>query len=210
MKQDITLDNPSEALVAGYIIKFEDDERYKHGDNAIVNLFEKFPNNRVLEDIILKVSVINELYSTSIYSVFKLAKHILECDIDAGLTIGNPETVHQIATGHGIRTKKYNTEINFYSFATKYCSWHKPNHYHIYDSFVEKVLIAYKDKDSFSKFDNKDLKDFTTFSQVLKDFSTFYKLTKFNSKELDKFLWIYGKEKFPPKYSKIENGTQDR
>ncbi len=59
---------------------------------------------------------------------------------------------HQIATGHDIRTKMNNKEINFYSFATKYCNWHNKASYAIYDSFVDKVLMAYKRNDKFSTF----------------------------------------------------------
>lgn len=201
------LDAPTEELVKKYIDKFDLDERYKYGDGAIIKLFEAFPDNTSLEDIILKVSVINELYSTSIYSVFRVAQHILKCDVDENMRAGNPETVHQIATGHDIRTKKHNTEINFYSFATKYCNWHNQEDYSIYDSFVEKTLMAYKKRDGFSDFKKKDLKDFKKFHQVILDFVEYYNLKGNNlkgnnAKDIDKFLWIYGKEKFPPSYEK--------
>ena len=62
--------------------------------------------------------------------------------------------------------------------------------------------MAYKLKDKFSDFKQIDLKDFKKFKQIIKDFSEFYKLTKHNLKEIDKFLWIYGKEKFPANYGK--------
>ena len=200
MQNNDFLDEPTEDLIKQYIDKFELDERYKYGDSAIIKLFEAFPNNTSLEDIILKVSVINELYSTSIYSVFKVAQHILECDVDENIKAGNPELVHQIATGHNIRTKKNNKEINFYSFATKYCNWHNQIDYSIYDSFVEKTLIAYKERDRFSDFKKKDLKSFKKFHQVILDFITYYNLNGKNAKDIDKYLWIYGKEKFPPSY----------
>ncbi|MBO1531981.1 hypothetical protein J3492_12290 [Psychrobacter sp. F1192] len=200
MKSNILLDHPTEKLVKQYIDKFELDERYKYGDSAIIKLFTAFPYNTSLEDIILKVSVVNELYSTSIYSVFRVAQHILKCDIDENIKAGNPKTVHQIATGHNIRTKKHNTEINFYSFATKYCNWHNQTDYSIYDSFVEKTLMAYKKRDGFSEFKKKDLKDFEKFHQVILDFVDYYSLNGNNAKDIDKFLWIYGKEKFPPSY----------
>lgn len=200
VKSNILLDHPTEKLVKQYIDKFELDERYKYGDSAIIKLFTAFPYNTSLEDIILKVSVVNELYSTSIYSVFRVAQHILKCDIDENIKAGNPKTVHQIATGHNIRTKKHNTEINFYSFATKYCNWHNQTDYSIYDSFVEKTLMAYKKRDGFSEFKKKDLKDFEKFHQVILDFVDYYNLNGNNAKDIDKFLWIYGKEKFPPSY----------
>ena len=201
MESNIFLDDPNKELIKHYVEKFDSNERYSHGDNAIVKLLQKFPKNTSIEDVILKVSVINELYSTSIYSVFRMAQHIVECDIDENMKAGNPELVHQIATGHNIRTKKNNKEINFYSFATKYCSWHNQADYSIYDSFVEKTLIAYKKRDNFSEFKRKDLKDFKKFQQIVLDFKVYYGLNN-TVKDIDKFLWIYGKEKFPPSYKK--------
>ena len=200
MKKNSFLDDPTEELIKQYIDKFELNERYKYGDGAIVKLLKEFQNNTSLEDVILKVSVINGLYSTSIYSVFKVAQHIVECDIDENLNAGNPELVHQIATGHDIRTKQNNKEINFYSFATKYCSCHNQIDYSIYDSFVENTLMAYKKRDNFSEFKKKDLKIFKRFHQVISDFIMYYNLNENTVKDIDKFLWIYGKEKFPPNY----------
>jgi hypothetical protein len=40
-------------------------------------------------------------------------------------------------------------EINFYSFATKYCSHHKPEMYPIYDSYVDKMLGYFKKRTIF-------------------------------------------------------------
>ena len=84
-----------------------------------------------------------------------------------------------------------------FSFATKYCSWHVPEHYQIADSFVEKLLIAYRNRDRFVAFENKALHDYTRFKEIVEAFRRRYGLTNFGFKELDKFLWLYGKEKFP-------------
>lgn len=187
-------DTPSVDLIDRYLKKFNSDKRYYSADQAIINLFEAFPENRTLEDILLKISVINDLYSTNIYGTFKMAIHIQQLEIDEDLIEGNPEIVNKIATGHNIRTSKTNKEINFYSFSTKYCNWHNQNHYAIYDSFVERILIAYKNKDKFSVFKKTDLKNFRKFKSVINDFIGFYDLNRHNLKEIDKFLWIYSKE----------------
>ncbi len=192
---------PTNQLLRKYINKFNKDKRYKKADEAIIKLFSAFPDNNELEDILLKISVINDLYSTNIYATFKMAEHIQRINIDKKLKDGNPEVVNEIATGHGIKSKKYNKELNFYSFATKYCNWHNQESYAIYDSFVDKILMAYKRKDKeFSNFKQSDLKQFKNFKKIIQDFSNYYKLTEHGLKEIDKFLWIYGKEKFPPNY----------
>ncbi|MEN8248904.1 MAG: hypothetical protein ABFS32_08225 [Bacteroidota bacterium] len=194
-----TLETPTNTLVAEYIEKFNNDERYYPADQAIIKLFRAFPKNKNLEDILLKISVINDMYSTQVYATYRLSQHILELNIDPLLKKGDPVAVKLIASGHGIKNKN-GTEINFYSFATKYCNWHNQESYAIFDSFVEKVLLAYRKQDSFSVFRNSEMKDFSKFKGIILDFIEYYELTEFNLKEIDKFLWIYGKELFPMKY----------
>ena len=85
----------------------------------------------------------------------------------------------------------------FYSFATKYCSHHNPIAFPIYDSYVEKVLVYFNKVDEFSSFKIKDLKDYRKFKGILLDFQRYYKLERFNLKEIDRYLWLLGKEFFP-------------
>ncbi len=134
-----------------------------------------------------------------------MAKHIQKLGIDDALISGDPHIVNKIAVGHGIHSSKTKKELNFYSFATKYCNWHNLEQYAIYDSFVEKILLAYKKQDNFTEFTKDGLRDFMTFKRVIQDFMCFYDLSSHNLKEIDKFLWIYGKEMFPSKYSKDNN-----
>ena len=199
-----SLQTPTNDLLDEYIAKFNNDERYYLADQAIIKLFEAFPENKQLEDILLKISVINDLYSTNIFGTFIMAKHIQGLDIDKDLETGNPDLVNKIASGHEIRSNKTNKEINFYSFATKYCNWHNRDDYAIYDSFVEKVLLAYKKRDNFSEFKKGELKDFRKFKSVIMDFADFYNLTRRNLKEIDKFLWVVGKEMFSTNYGRSD------
>lgn len=100
------IEKPTNTLLEKYIEKFKKDKRYYPADKAIINLFSAFPNNKKLEDTLLKISVINDLYSANILGTFKIAEHILKLNIDDQLRKGNPELVNEIARGHGIRTKK--------------------------------------------------------------------------------------------------------
>ncbi len=174
-------------------------------DQAIISLFEKFAENKRLEDILLKISVINDLYSTNIFATFLMAKHIQQLDIDLALRVGDPLIVAKISVGHGIRSKKNAREIDFYSFATKYCSWHYKDTYPIYDSFVHKMLVAYRKRDSFSSFSESELKDYGRFKDVIADFKEHYSLNQHDLKQIDKFLWIYGKTIFKKKSTDNEN-----
>jgi hypothetical protein len=89
------LQTPANKLVDEYIDKFNNEERYYLADQAIISLFTKFPENKNLEDILLKISVINDLYSTNIFRIFKMARHIQQLDIDTELQQGNPDIVNE-------------------------------------------------------------------------------------------------------------------
>jgi hypothetical protein len=152
---------------------------------------------------LIKVCSLNAFYSTNIFSPFTVAKHIVDSNIDEKLSIGDLNIVNKIAniTMNGGKKK------NFYSFATKYCSHHKPDVYPIYDSFVEKILIHFKKKDKFYEFNNEDLKKYPIFKDILIRFKKFYNLEPFSIKQIDKYVWQLGKEYFPKDYSKKRHLT---
>lgn len=125
------------------------------------------------------------------------------------------DIIEQIAKCKG----KDNKEKIFYSFATKYCFHHNQNAFRIYDSFVREVLVFFNNKSNKSntkfadissefgelvgtnffgaKLTNKELKDYKnydTFLQVIDRFAEFYGLKNENTRDLDHFLWILGKE----------------
>jgi len=189
--KQVELKDPTPALVREYIRQFEDSERYYLADQAIIKLFRLIPYNRDLEDILLKLSVINDLYSTGILATFEMAKHIQKLSIDPELAKHSTEVVNRIAD-FSVPAKS----IYFFSFATKYCSWHDQDHYPILDSFVEKLIIAYRNRDQFATFEKDEIRDYTRFKEILESFRKHYGLTDFGFKKLDKFLWLYGKETF--------------
>ena len=85
---------------------------------------------------------------------------------------------------------------DFYSFASKYCSHHRPDIYPIYDSYVHKLLKYFRDRDGFTKFKEADLKTYQSYTDVILAFRKFYGLDSFTVKEIDKYLWQLGKEAF--------------
>ena len=155
-----------------------------------------YPLNNDLDDVLIKVCALNDFYSTNIFSPFTVAKHILALKIDNSLAKDDLEIVNKIAN------VKMNGEksINFYSFATKYCSHHKPTVYPIYDSYVEKMLVYFKKKNSFFDFARQDLRLYVKFRDILMKFREYYDLQQFNLKQIDQYLWQAGKKYFPKKY----------
>lgn len=156
-----------------------------------MKLFKLLPYNIDLEDVLLKLSVINDLYSTNIFATFKMAKHIRDLNIDKDLASGSEELVSRIAN-----FKNRGKTRRFFSFATKYCSWHKADDYPISDTFVERLIIGYRNRDHFAQFKNADLRNYPKFKHILMAFRQHFGLLEFGFKELDKFLWLYGKKKF--------------
>ena len=75
-----------------------------------------------------------------------------------------------------------------------------PNVFPIYDSYVEKILKYFKQKDKFYHFKNEDLKTYHKFRKILDAFQKFYGLEKYSKKDLDRYLWQLGKRYFPNNY----------
>jgi len=177
-------------------------ENYVLQESSLKKLFtETYPLNTKMDDILIKVCSLNDFYSTNIYSPFNVAKHIYLLNIDNRLAIGDILLVNDISK---VKVNE-NKEINFYSFASKYCSHHKPEVYPIFDSYVEQLLIFFKRKDKFYNFSKKDLKNYSKYVEIIFEFQKFYGLEKYNIKELDKYLWQAGKFYFPKEYIKAKS-----
>lgn len=197
----VDIPTPCETEIIRYLNLWDTLENYTLQEKALDKLFFKiYPNNTVIEDILVKVSTLNDFYSTNIFDVYNVAKHILKLDIDNQLNSGDLSLVNKIAETQ-ITEEKI---INFYSFASKYCSHHKPLDYPIYDNYVDKLLKYFRNVDSFSSFKYEDVKEYKRFRAILEEFRIFYNLQQFNLKEIDKYLWQLGKEKFPKKYKRTK------
>ena len=199
-KQRPTPDIPTRELVFKYITAFTQNNLFVGSDCAILALLQAFPKNCVLHEVLAKVCVINDLYATRILAVFDMAEHIVKLKIDDQLAMGATEIVDRIAN----LTISGKIRNNF-SFATKYCAWHKPLQYPMYDSFVSDMLLAYRDKYKFMRFKNKELRQYASFKKIILGFASHYDLAIFSFRELDHFLWGYGKELFPRQY---KNNTE--
>lgn len=197
-KINVEIPTPCISEIEWYLSKWDELEQYHVQEEALDKLFFTLcPENKDISDVLLKVSTLNDFYSTNIFSVYPVAKHITSLDIDVRLKAGDITLVGDIQ-----RVIINDTEKNFYSFATKYCSHHNPLEYPIYDSYVAKVLRYFRDLDGFAEFKNDDLKNYIRFKGMLIDFRKFYHLQQFNLKEIDKYIWQLGKAYFPKDFAK--------
>lgn len=203
-KMDVEVPDPSIEQVECYLVKWGSLENYHLQEDALNKLFSDLcPKNADVIDVLLKASTLNDFYSTNIFSIYPVAKHICTLDIDLRLKAGDVTLVRDI---------QYVTigdiEKNFYSFASKYCSHHNPLDYPIYDNYVDEVLRYFRNRDGFSDFQDSDLKDYIKFKGILIDFRTFYRLDKYNLKQIDQYVWLLGKDYFPKTYRMKKRGDK--
>jgi len=174
---------PSPEILKKYLAKWDSLENYVAQESSLRKLFtQTYPENKLLDDVLIKVCSLNDFYSTNIFSPFAVAKHIVALRIDENLSKKNLDIVNKIAEVKINGAKS----INFYFFATKYYSHHSPKTYPIYDSFVEKMLIHFKKKNGFPSFRRPDLKTYPQYHHILSRFRSFYGFNEFDLKQTNR------------------------
>ncbi len=191
MKKELPINyQPSTTEVERYIVIWNKDEWSFHSENGLKRLFEKvYPSNDNLEGVIIKCAALNYIYYTNIFDVYSMAKHIFKLNIDERLNREDLTLVNDIA-----HAKIGGESLFFYSFATKYCSHHRPETYPIYDRYVHNVLCCLQKRDKFSNFKDQDLRNYDIFVKAIQDFQKKYNLQHYSFKQLDQYLWRLGKE----------------
>jgi hypothetical protein len=181
------LEEPTKEHINEVLNKYK--EAYlSESDRTLSLIFRTFPKNNNRYEILAKVSILNQLYSTNIFDPYTVAKHIHSLSIDKDLSNGVKNIVEKIANVKFKSTKRY-----LYSFATKYCSWHYPEKYFMYDRYVESILWEYKKQFKFYNYRRSEIKNYEKFSTVYTNFVHFFGLECFSKKNLDEFLWLESK-----------------
>jgi hypothetical protein len=165
-------------------------------DPALSILFEHFPYNSHVDHVLLKVIALNSTYTTLIRafsnktpSIYDVARHIVSRNIDEALESGNIDIVELIAK---VKTDD-GRKMRNYSFATKYCNWHRPHLFPIYDSRVDEYLWRLQKREIFFAFDRQDLRyNYRKFKDVVTAFRERFGLHEFSYKLIDKFLYVEG------------------
>ena len=166
-----------------------DDKKSRIQDFILEKIQKQHPSTSEIEDIYIKVSLLNDFYSTSILDTWGMANHIK--NLNLSVIDGNPDIVNQIA-----KIKYNDKEYNMYSFATKYCSLHNPEKYPIYDGYVEDVLIYLMNTGKIHNLytTQQDLRDYSKFRNALNIIDN--KLGNIGYKKVDMYLWALGKKYF--------------
>ena len=180
---------PTIEYVGRRIRELDGDDHFYGAECAVELVFQQWPKNAVYEQVLVKTVVLNRLYSTNIYDVWTVAKHICDLRIDDRLRQGDASLVQDIAS------VKFNEKARAcLSFATKYCSWHQQEQFQIMDSYVKEMLWRYKRQFGFWSFYRQDMRHYPKFVEIVDRFRSHFGRAEIGRKQLDKFLWIEGRQ----------------
>ena len=180
---------------------------YALQEKVLADIFTKYPNNTTLAEVILKVNLLNAFYSTGILDVVTVATHITNLNnVDARIQSGDATVVHDIAN---VSHKSKNKNVNHFSFATKYCSFHQPQKFPIFDSFIAECFSQLSKNNYFQKKFPKN-----TIRNNYSDFKNFYdefiktEALPQDYKEVDRYLWSSLKVQTLNKKNKLQSSPQ--
>lgn len=182
-------------------------ESYAIQEKLLQMLVKEYPNHANINAVEAKVKLLNLFYSTGIKATNKMTENILSIkDIDNRLAEGDKSLVSEIAKLQLDKKSRYN-----YSFATKYCAYHQPDKFPIYDSIVAMTFVSLFMKGLLPKYiySNKKIKGYnhrlnaftkTGFTEKLKDYNFFVEVydyfmesydlkNKFSYREVDSYIW---------------------
>lgn len=201
-------------LVQRHHQAFVQNSRYATAEAMLDAVFGAYRSNASFQNILIKSCVLNALYSTNINAIYAVAERIMEVEIDDRLARADQTLVNDIAR---VQVNE-ETMREFYSFASKYCHFHV-NSYPIYDSFVEELLVHYQIKRPYmemlnlkknrtKKYIREYLHQYDHFCDTLTRFRDQFVLNNISAREMDHFLWGYGRELYPKAYKKRKSSDQ--
>ncbi len=185
----MSLQEPNLAYVLKRLEELRHNNQFYGAERAVDLVFRQWPTNVNYDEVLVKVVVLNRLYSTNIWDPYTVAQHIVDLNVDERLRAGDSSLISIVGNVRFGSKTRY-----FLSFATKYCSWHEPDLFQIFDSYVEWILWQYKAQFDFAAFKQKELRVYPSFVSVVDQFVEHFGLVRLSRKDLDKFLWIEGKD----------------
>lgn len=184
-------DVPTEQDVLRYRKKWRD-SRFWEEERVLDELFcERMPQNTSFEEVLIKISAMDALYSTMIKDAdfVPLAEAVCEQGIDERLQAGELKVVEEL-----VEAGRLATGTQYCAFATKYCSFHKPDHYSICDSVVRDMLWHMTNWDySYFGCTKEGMTNYLIFHKCMDEFMALYGLQEFSRREIDRYLWLKGK-----------------
>lgn len=173
-----------EEVLKKYWEIFQDEKMYFENDVRNWELFQDIPQNTNIDDIITKVSAINDGDVRRFSGVKEISDHIFNLNIDERLAKGDLALVDDIA--------KVGNSQPFLEFASLYCNYHFPRLYPIFSKQHLDIFVKYI-RNLNLDYDPDQVGTYPVFCAVLNDFVKRLHLgDKMNYLEMRKFGWLYG------------------
>lgn len=166
-------------------------------DRIVKSVFRRYRTNGRRDEVEIKVTLLNSLYSAGVRDTRSVAKriHRIHRTLDPMLRSGSLSAVRLIETGHGVATRN-GTERRFHSFATKYAHWHNMAAFPVFDSYARnalwKILGVIQDETRWTK---SGLDDYRTYFRAVESCKMLLGLKsgKWRGfKRIDEALWVVG------------------
>lgn len=183
------IDHPLEEIIHPYFDKFKGLEGYFVEDDSALRFFRTHSANIEAQDILLKIGEVRDKDLIKDEAQDVMVAHILSLQIDPLLEQANAQLVNDIAS-----VNFNGQEKNYYAFASRYCNYHDQDSYPIYDQLMVTVLELYFKRIKKSTFDEQELLNYLSFKKLMREFVLSFHIPVFNYRELDKFIWVYGRE----------------
>ena len=179
-------------VLAEELLFYAEEGWTRHDIEALDALFSAYPKNTCPWQVLLKVTALNALYKTRIMNVYPVVETILGVGrkLDSLISRADPAAVDLMKMVKFAKRKK---AMNFFSFASKYCHFHRPDRYPIYDQYVDAALRKLR-RDKMLAFEPDALnrEAYAPFKSVVDAFIEKY-AAGCSYDAADKFLWRMGK-----------------
>lgn len=143
-----------------------------------------------------KIEKLNAHYSVRVYRDHQeiMRDVICELDIDEALRAGDVGLVGRIVTKGGERIeRKGGKKRLYYSFVTKYCAFHNPPEYCLFDRYARtalKTLTGWKLTDIGCR--GYQLRCYPQYHHAMETFQQQAELTERSFRGIDHYLWFKG------------------
>lgn len=189
------LKNPSGEFI-NEILKIYSVEEGNELNENLIKLFKIFNNDKNKSNVLIKVALLNKLYSTGIYNINPVVDKIIKISISES----NPKTitdyiefVDKISKVNWTNNKGKYFERNNLSFSSKYVHFLSDFEIPIFDSYIWIIINGYLGQKNKEKISFKKPSNFKEFYKTFDKFKTDLGLENFSNYDIDKFLWQYGK-----------------
>ena len=194
------LKNINKETIKTYIDCFNKSQ--ENVEKALKEVFERYKNSNNIHETLIKVLMLNQLYSAGLNSNEPLDDHRTSKKVNIYM-MANALTEHVNEINEWLADKDPCVAVNNildlfpendrpYSFVTKYCSWCMPLKYPIADSYSKGVLYYYFKETK--KYTQKDFGNYEFFCNIYNKFKEQECDENSSIKDVDKFLWSFGKK----------------